>query len=109
MMDSILNWLLGIGGGFAITAIAGLIATYIKKGDFKKWGVACGKALSKFADAKIGSGRWEKLEDAITIALVSFATGVKEGADYDDEEIKLLSDKNNVGKLNKAGVKSEKK
>ena len=100
-MNDILKYALETVIGLAVTGITAFVVSYLKKGGFKNWGITCGKALSKFAGAKIGANRWEKMEDVITVSIVSFATGFKEGADYDDAEIKvLMADKNKIGKLN---------
>lgn len=98
LLDTVITALIPL----VIGGIASIVASYVKKGQLHDWGFAAGKSLSKFCDAKFGKARWEKLEDSITIAFVSFAMGLKDGADYDDNEIEtLMKDKNMVGKLPK--------
>jgi len=67
-----------------LTTGTSFIVSLIKKGQFETWGIACGKALSKIGDLKLGRSKWEKVEDALMIAIVSFAQGLKKGADLDD-------------------------
>ena len=103
-MESVLNslkdFLISSAGTYVITLFVGVILSYLKKGDFKSWGVNIGKLISKFANVKIGKERWEAMEDALTVSFVSFAVGIKEGADYDDDESKtLMEDKTKVGNL----------
>lgn len=100
-MDNIWSYLGDAGITWALTLIAGALISYIKKGDLKNWGIVVGKAISTFADAKIGKGRWEKLEDALTVGLVTFAIGVKEGADYDDADVEKVMDKIEESKKDK--------
>ena len=75
-----------------LTAGTSLVVSLIKKGQFESWGIAVGKLLSKIGDLRFGRSKWEKIEDALLISFVSFAQGVKKGADMDDnlpdEEIK---------------------
>ena len=67
-----------------LTAGTSFIVSLIKKGQFESWGIAVGKALSKIGDLRFGRSKWEKIEDALMIAVVSFAQGLKKGADLDD-------------------------
>ncbi len=80
-MDTILNVIIG----FAITGGVTLLFSVIKGGKFESWGVVVGKALSKLGRARIGKAAWEKMEDVIIMSFVSFAKGLKDGADWDDE------------------------
>lgn len=68
----------------AMTAGLSFMVSLIKKGQFENWGIKVGKLLSRLGDAKLGRNKWEKIEDALLIAFVSFAQGVKKGADLDD-------------------------
>jgi hypothetical protein len=85
MLEGIIDIIKTAFSGGMITAVGALIVFFLKKGQFESWGIAVGKALSKFASAKFGKAAWEKLEDTITVSFVSFAKGLKEGADADDE------------------------
>lgn len=83
-MDFIIDIFKFVAGGSFITIAGAIIVAFLKKGEFEKWGRNVGKALSKFASARFGKKSWEKIEDVITISFVSFAKGIKEGADEDD-------------------------
>lgn len=84
-MDFIVDIFKLVAGGSFITIAGAIMVAFLKKGEFEKWGRGAGKALSKFASARFGKKTWEKIEDVITISFVSFAKGIKEGADLDDE------------------------
>ena len=75
---------------YGVTLVSGILAAWlislIKNNNFKNWGITVGKLLSKFG-SKAGKKSWEKLEDSIIIAFISFATGLKEGADWDDNDV----------------------
>lgn len=105
MFDNVWQWITPLIP-LALTGIVSVLTSYLKKGQFERIGNWCGRTLSKFADSKLGKDRWEKLEDVITVAIVSFAIGFKKGADFDDGEIQtLIDDPNMVGKLNQNGDK----
>jgi hypothetical protein len=57
---------------------------------FEGWGIVVGKFLSKIGCAQIGKSNWEKVEDVLTVSVLSFAQGIKKGADWDDNEVQNL-------------------
>ena len=83
-MDYVLEIIKLFTGGSILISVAGIAVAMLKRGQFEGWGYKVGRALSKFASAKIGKSTWEKIEDVITVSFVSFAKGIKEGADSDD-------------------------
>ncbi len=76
--------LITIATTLVMTIGLSFVISLIKKGQFEKWGIIAGKLLSKTGDFRFGRSKWEKIEDALLIAFVSFAQGVKKGADLDD-------------------------
>lgn len=91
------DWLLGILTTVGVSVIGTFLLSFIKKGQFETWGKVVGRALSKLGNTQMGRAKWEKIEDTITLAILSFAKGVKLGADEDDD-----------GKLNRIEHKLEK-
>lgn len=87
------EFLIGVGVSAAISIITSILTAFIKKGKFENWGYTVGKSLSKFAGSKMGAKKWEKIEDVITLSILSFAKGIKQGADRDDEGNKLNKNK----------------
>ena len=83
-MEWLKDLLTGAGGVAIASVIVMFIASWVKKGQFENWGITIGSALSKLGNAKLGKAVWEKLEDSITVAFVTFAQGIKKGADLDD-------------------------
>lgn len=91
-MSDIWNSVLGAMKDIAITGVAGLILTsvlgivvgWIKKGKLESFGQKCGSAVSKFARTKLGAKFWERIEDVITLSILSFVKGFKLGSDMDD-------------------------
>lgn len=75
-----------VGLTAAISAVGSFLITLIKKGEFESWGVISGKFLSRLVRMKIGKGKWEKIEDSIALAIISFASGFKKGLDSDDDK-----------------------
>ena len=67
-----------------LSIISSLLLTWIKKGQFEKWGIKVGKLLSYLGNKELGKEQWEKIEDILTLAILSFAKGIKIGADNDD-------------------------
>lgn len=89
-MDAIKDMLIGTGATIVLGIVISLLTTWIKKGQFHKWGYSVGVLLDKFGMAKFGKLNWEKFEDVITTAVLSFAQGIKDGADWDDNEVSNL-------------------
>ena len=79
-MDTIITMLLGL----AIPAGMTFLFAMVKKGQFENWGISIGKWSSKFGRTRLGKVAWEKMEDLIFMSIVSFAQGLKKGADMDD-------------------------
>lgn len=79
-------------GGTVTTVLIGILISLVKKGQFNSWGKIAGRFLSKLGNARLGKTVWEKFEDVITISLVSFTQGLKEGADEDDKIVDKTAD-----------------
>jgi len=94
-MDTILDILSGVGLSALIGIVASLMTTWLKKGQFYNYGVAVGKWVSKIGSLRLGKETWEKIEDIFSTTFLSFADGVKDGADWDDTEVKNLMDTSN--------------
>jgi hypothetical protein len=86
-----------ISGGITLlaTIITTFVVTAIKQGKIENWGVSVGKFLDKIGRQKMGTEKWEKIEDVITTAFISFAHGIKKGADWDDNEVQNLIETGN--------------
>lgn len=80
-----MDYLVGIAITLGISFVSSFIMAIIKKGQFETWGRIVGRLLSKVGNQQLGRNKWEKLEDVITLAILSFAKGVKLGADEDDD------------------------
>ena len=95
------DYLIGVAITIGVSAVGSILMAFIKKGQFENWGKAVGRFLSKIGNAKLGRNKWEKIEDTITLAILSFAKGVKIGADEDDNgKLNRIEDKlNNGGKV----------
>lgn len=64
-----------------------IFASVLPNTTFYKWGFSAGKKLSAKGKSWVG-GSWENFENNLTGSFVSFAQGLKEGADSDDENNK---------------------
>jgi len=94
-MEIVWNVLSSLFGGIGITALVGLLFALIKKGQFEKWGIKIGETMSAFGRTQLGKKTWEKIEDPVFMSIVSFAQGLKKGADMDDNNgkgIKKIGD-----------------
>lgn len=97
-MDVLKDVLVGVGTTAIIGIVTTLIATMVKAGQFHTYGYTVGKWISKFGSARLGKTTWEKIEDLFSTVVISFAMGVKDGADWDDQEVKnLLNTSNRSG------------
>lgn len=97
-----------ISGGVLIFLSIGtsILAAWIKKGQIQTWGETIGKWISKFGNLEFGKSKWEKIEDVVTLAILSFAKGIKIGADSDDDgKLKRIEHYLNTG--GKVGDKTE--
>lgn len=92
-MDWLLDFFKGAGVTFIIGIVTFLFTSIIKKGQFENWGIVVGKGLSKFGNSRLGKTVWEKLEDIILVALITFVHGLKKGADSDDKIFDKKDDK----------------
>lgn len=90
MIESIKNFFISSGATLLITALITILITFIKKGNFESYGIYVGKFLDKVGRSQFGTTNWEKIEDVITVAIISFSHGIKKGADWNDEEVKNL-------------------
>ena len=61
-----------------------IFASFVPNTKFHAWGVSIGQKLSA-AGNKVAGVSWEKLENNLTGSFISFAQGVEEGADEDDQ------------------------
>ncbi len=89
-----------IQGGIValIVFVVSVLTAWVKKGQFENWGKTVGKWLSKIGNLKMGKEKWEKIEDVITLSILSFAKGLKIGADEDDDgKLNRIEDKLNNG------------
>lgn len=84
-MDAVKDILIQGGIVALIGFVISVVTAWIKKGQFEDWGKTAGRALSKIGNARMGKVNWEKVEDVITLSILSFAKGVKIGADEDDD------------------------
>jgi len=99
-MDVLKDVLVGVGTTAIIGIVTSLIATMVKAGQFHTYGFAVGKWLSNIGTTRLGKATWEKIEDLFSTTILSFAMGVKDGADWDDQEVKnLLKTSNRDGNL----------
>ena len=89
-MEYIWNLFLDFLLVYGVTGLILLAKVWLDGGQFHSWGELFGKWLSKMGRIRMGKTKWEQLEDAITESILTFAEGVKKGADCDDME------KNNV-------------
>lgn len=94
-MEFVKDFLVSTGLTMLVGFLSSLAFTYIKNGQIEKIGYSVGKWLDKLGKARLGKETWEKLEDIFTTALFSFAKGLKEGADWDDAEVKNLLNTSN--------------
>lgn len=67
------------------TGLPLIFASFLPNSKFYNWGVSVGKKMSA-AGRKISG--WEGIENNLTGSFLSFAQGLKEGADEDDEATK---------------------
>ena len=79
------DFLIGTGVTILISALSSFLLAWVKKGQFEDWGKKVGRMLSSLGNTKLGKDRWEKIEDTFTLSILSFAKGVKLGADEDDD------------------------
>jgi hypothetical protein len=81
--------------------LTSILIAWVKKGQFESWGIKLGRWLSMLGNTKLGKDKWEKVEDVITLSILSFAKGLKIGADEDDNgKLNRIEDKlNNGGKV----------
>ena len=79
------EYLVGIAITLGISVVSSIGLAYVKKGKFENWGKTVGRFLSKLGNTQMGKDKWEKIEDIITLSILSFAKGVKLGADEDDD------------------------
>lgn len=108
-MGDVLNGVLGalkdlaIAGvaGVILTSVLGIVVSWLKKGKMEAFGNKCGAAVSGFARSKFGAKFWERIEDVITLSILSFVKGFKLGSDMDDS----LPDDSHIdaGQVIKAG------
>jgi len=93
-MDLIKDILIQGGLTAALALAVSLLTAWIKKGQFETWGKTVGRFLSTMGNARLGREKWEKIEDVVTLSILSFAKGVKVGADEDDNgELNRIEDK----------------
>lgn len=90
MIDVIKDLLISGGLIAVLSILSGLLSTWIKKGQFENWGKITGRYISKLGNTKLGKEKWERIEDVITLAILSFAKGLKIGADSDDGKLKRI-------------------
>lgn len=78
-----MDWqaVIGIAVG---TILPFILATFVPNTWFKNLGVKAGRDLSRAGRKLVGKDAFEKIENNFTGSLLSFAQGVVQGADEDD-------------------------
>lgn len=72
---------------FLFTVLIPLIfTTFLPNQKFYGWGKMYGRKVSRFMNKKLKALNWEAVENNFTGSLVSFAQGIQDGADSDDNE-----------------------
>lgn len=70
---------------FVFTVLIPLIfLTFLPNEKLYNWGFKYGSKWSKWMNKKLGRLNWEGIENNITGSVISFAQGIKDGADSDD-------------------------
>lgn len=85
-MEAVKETLVQGGIMMLVFFVISVITAWVKKGQFEGWGKIVGRWLSKVGNVKLGKTAWEKIEDVLTLSILSFAKGVKLGADEDDNK-----------------------